>query len=124
EVNIGDTYIDVPLHRTDPGQVAVTLQIGYQGCKDNSLCYPPIKKTMPLVLAPVINSGGSVTGITAAIQSGAVSTAQTSTPMVSEHDSFTLKLMEGSVLFNVLLFFGAGLLLSFTPCVFPMIPIL
>ncbi|MEX2353279.1 MAG: protein-disulfide reductase DsbD, partial [Gammaproteobacteria bacterium] len=45
-------------------------------------------------------------------------------PMVSEQDSFTRKLVEGSILVNALLFFGAGLLLSFTPCVFPMIPIL
>jgi thiol:disulfide interchange protein DsbD len=125
EVNIGDTYIEVPLVRTDPGEVAVTLQIGYQGCKDNSLCYPPIKKTLPLILSPLIDSGGAVTsGLAAALPSTAVSSARTTAPMVSEHDSFTLKLMEGSVLFNVLLFFGAGLLLSFTPCVFPMIPIL
>ena len=32
--------------------------------------------------------------------------------------------MEGSLLGNTLFFFGAGLLLSFTPCVFPMVPIL
>ena len=44
--------------------------------------------------------------------------------MVSEQDSFTRKLMTGGIVLNTLMFFGAGLLLSMTPCVFPMIPIL
>lgn len=122
EVNIGDINIDVPLLRTEPGQVSVILQVGYQGCKDNSLCYPPIKKSVPLILSPVVNAG-DIAGVTAVVSATGVSPS-TAVPMVSEHDSFTLKLMEGSVFFNILLFFGAGLLLSFTPCVFPMIPIL
>ena len=38
--------------------------------------------------------------------------------------SFSQKLSEQSVVLNISLFFLAGLLLAFTPCVFPMIPIL
>jgi len=120
EVNIGDVDVDVPLIRENPAGVSIDLQAGYQGCKDNSLCYPPIKKTVPLILSP-LSGASAVTGVNAYPQTAA---SQLSTFMVSEQDSYTLRLIQGSVLLNILVFFGAGLLLSFTPCVFPMIPIL
>jgi len=40
EVNIGTFDIYIPIIRDNPGQIPVTLQYGYQGCKDNS----PLKK--------------------------------------------------------------------------------
>jgi len=43
---------------------------------------------------------------------------------MSEQDSITEKLKSGSMFLNIITFFGFGLLLSLTPCVFPMIPIL
>jgi thiol:disulfide interchange protein DsbD len=120
EVNIGALSIDVPLKRTVPGEATLTLQYGYQGCKDNSLCYPPIKKTASLLVPAQLQgstgrSGGNAVGIAA---------QQAPAGMVSEQDSFTRKLIGGGIILNSLLFFGAGLLLSLTPCVFPMIPIL
>jgi len=125
EVNIGNIDIDVPLSRTDPAETDIVLQVGYQGCKDNSLCYPPITKTVPLILAAVSDPADltAAAGLAAQISAGGT-VAGASAPMISEQDSFTQRLIEGSIWFNILLFFGAGLLLSFTPCVFPMIPIL
>lgn len=116
EINTGDVIVDVPLLRRDPGQVSVSLQVGYQGCKDNSLCYPPIKKVIPLILPPVGATAGPGTAIPA--------TTLPVAGMVSEQDSYTMRLIQDSVLLNMVIFFGAGLLLSLTPCVFPMIPIL
>jgi thiol:disulfide interchange protein DsbD len=101
----------------------VTLQLGYQGCKDDSLCYPPIKKSIPLILPAVSASGPGAGDNTAAVRAGSGMAAQAA-PMVSEQDAFTQKLIEGGILLNTLLFLAAGLLLSLTPCVFPMIPIL
>ena len=123
EVNIGTFDIDVPLIRNITDTVPVTFQYGYQGCKDNSLCYPPIKKTMPLILSalastPNINTGNPVANPNTGIA------AQFTVPRVSEQDRITARLMGEGVMLNVLLFFVAGLLLSLTPCVFPMIPIL
>lgn len=53
EVNIGDVVIDVPVQIEGTEDVSLTLQVGYQGCKENSICYPPIKRQVPLVLAGV-----------------------------------------------------------------------
>jgi thiol:disulfide interchange protein DsbD len=51
EVNTGDVVIDVPVRAAGENKVSFTLQVGYQGCKENSICYPPIKRQVPLVLA-------------------------------------------------------------------------
>ena len=89
----------------------VELSIAYQGCKEDSVCYPPIKKTL-LVAIPALNSPASVA--TESVQS----------PLISEQDAITQELKDKNLLLNILSFFGFGLLLSLTPCVFPMIPIL
>ena len=125
EINTGDIAIDVPLLRTQDSESPVTLQIGYQGCKDNSLCYPPIKKAVPLILSAVTAANSNVTGASnVSAQPEPFAGAAGGSIEISEQDEFTQKLKEGSLLLNILLFFGAGLLLAVTPCVFPMIPIL
>ena len=53
EINTGDVVINVPVQVRGNGEVVLTLQVGYQGCKENSICYPPIKQQVPLVLAGV-----------------------------------------------------------------------
>ena len=53
EINTGEVVIDVPIEVRGNGEVMLTLQVGYQGCKENSICYPPIKQQVPLVLAGV-----------------------------------------------------------------------
>jgi len=78
----------------------------YQGCAEAGLCYPPIKKTYTL------DSTTSDVG----------SFLKTSTS--SDQITISKQLYDESILANVLLFFIGGLLLGFTPCVFPMIPIL
>jgi thiol:disulfide interchange protein DsbD len=125
EVNTGEVGVDLPLVRNDPSALSITLRVGYQGCKDNSLCYPPIIKSVPLVMAPQsgVDSAGVGTVTAFPTGSGAIA-SQLPSAMVSAQDSYTLGLLEGNILLNMLVFFGAGLLLSLTPCVFPMVPIL
>jgi thiol:disulfide interchange protein DsbD len=114
--------VDVPVSRTGTSELPVSMKISYQGCKEDSICYPPIRKTIPLLLPEAgISSSGSnnppPVGINAAIDtSQAVE--------LSEQDTITQNLINGGLLLNIAAFFGFGLLLSFTPCVFPMIPIL
>ncbi|MCZ6525106.1 MAG: protein-disulfide reductase DsbD [Gammaproteobacteria bacterium] len=116
EVNVGDVQVDVPLIRQGTAEMPVTLSVAYQGCKEDSICYPPIKKQVPLVLSML-----SRTAEAATLQT--VSNPQDSRVM-SEQDAITQKLQDGGLLLNILAFFGFGLFLSLTPCVFPMIPIL
>lgn len=97
-----DTLTDVTFTDAAPA----TVQVRYQGCSEKGLCYPPQIKT--LSLSPV---------------TGAVAT---NTPVVTQsEDEFSGKLLTSGRWWQIVAgFFGAGLLLAFTPCVFPMIPIL
>lgn len=97
-----DTLADVTFTDAAPA----TVQVRYQGCSEKGLCYPPQIKT--LSLSPV---------------TGAVAT---NTPVVTQsEDEFSGKLLTSGRWWQIVAgFFGAGLLLAFTPCVFPMIPIL
>jgi thioredoxin:protein disulfide reductase len=94
-----------------PGQKTVDVKVTYQGCADAGLCYPPITKTVsvsmegaPAAIAATANAGGG--------------------EFVSEQDSYAEKIKNGNLFLVLLSFFGAGLLLAFTPCVLPMVPIL
>ncbi|MFA7094996.1 MAG: protein-disulfide reductase DsbD, partial [Gammaproteobacteria bacterium] len=89
---------------------SLTLQATYQGCAEAGICYPPMTKTVNLTLP------GTSLPATA---------AQTAPqPPLSEQDEIASRLAAGSTLLTIITFFGFGLLLSLTPCVFPMIPIL
>ena len=86
----------------------ISLTATYQGCSEKGLCYAPIKKTFNLTLS-VAQSG---------ISSSAENLNQDSS------DASTRILKTGNLWLIVSGFFIAGLILSFTPCVLPMIPIL
>ncbi len=81
----------------------------YQGCSEKGLCYAPQNKTFNLTL-PTLNSGAS--------------TSVASSGIASNDDKTTSALKSGNLWLVIAGFFIAGLLLSFTPCVLPMIPIL
>jgi len=90
------------------------LRIQYMGCAEAGLCYPPINKEIPL----------SVPANSAATAStGAAGQTATGTP-VSSQFNLADRLSSGSVWLNLGVFFLLGLGLAFTPCVFPMYPIL
>jgi thiol:disulfide interchange protein DsbD len=93
----------------------VTLKVVSQGCWDGGICYPPINQEARLELA--------ASGPFAA--TGAAPIAVPPAPTPTDESSRIAGLFKGGNLAVVLLsFFGFGLLLSLTPCVFPMIPIL
>jgi thiol:disulfide interchange protein DsbD len=98
---------DVPVVAA-AGVTEVPLEITYQGCADAGLCYPPIKKSVVVRLAST----------TVAAADGVPE------PMRSEQDLLADKIRDGNLLAVLATFFGFGLLLAFTPCVLPMVPIL
>jgi thiol:disulfide interchange protein DsbD len=97
----------VPVTRA-AGVDSIELDVGYQGCADAGLCYPPVTKKMAIDMPPP----------------GTAPPGDASAPMVSEQDRLANLLATGSVFAVVATFFGIGLLLSYTPCVLPMVPIL
>jgi thiol:disulfide interchange protein DsbD len=111
----------IPLLRSDGDQGQVVLKTRYQGCADAGLCYPPIDKTMTLSL-PGVNDAVAASPPAVAAP-GTPAGAAPAAPR-SEQDRIAASLASGSTWVTVATFFGFGLLLAFTPCVFPMIPIL
>lgn len=95
------------------------LKVGYQGCAEAGLCYPPETREYTLDL----KASADVTGAATSVAAKPGSASSKAAPR-SEQDRLASMLAEGSFWITVLTFFGFGLLLAFTPCVFPMIPIL
>ncbi len=109
QINTGTVVVHLPLARTPGPALPLTLKIGYQGCEDGVVCYPPISRKVSLVLPAFSGTGAAGPGPgTASTDAGSLQST------LSRH----------GLVFDGLLFFGFGLLLAFTPCVFPMIPIL
>ncbi|TCJ17102.1 protein-disulfide reductase DsbD [Parasulfuritortus cantonensis] len=115
------------------GGATLVVNASYQGCSEKGICYPPIDKTITL---PVMPSAGASPEPAAepAAQAPAPAAAQTgpaapaadaaTAPAASETDKVAALLQGGNFWLVVVSFFGFGLLLALTPCVFPMIPIL
>ena len=101
---------DLPINRANSSAQTITLQASYQGCADRGVCYPPMTKKIDLEL-PVMQEITPGTNIKPA-------------SMLSEQDQIVQSLQQDSLAMTLLSFFGFGLLLSLTPCIFPMIPIL
>jgi thiol:disulfide interchange protein DsbD len=100
----------------------IAIVVEYQGCSEQGLCYPPIEKTFQVSLQDHSKTASSVTTsgkLDPEIMAVAVH------PVAETEESTIAQLFKnGSFWLIVSFFFGAGLLLAFTPCVFPMIPIL
>ncbi len=113
--------LNVPLSlaRENTAATDVVLVVGYQGCAEIGICYPPQKKRFELSLP-----AGSAEAPAAAAASPAPAATAAPAAKVSEQDSLATALAGENKALTVLTFFGLGLLLAFTPCVFPMIPIL
>ncbi|WP_440874959.1 protein-disulfide reductase DsbD [Thalassotalea sp. PLHSN55] len=103
-----------------------SLTIKYQGCADKGLCYPPKRINIPLdMVDPASAQQAVLTALSDSEQAEAASTAasQSSAPQSEQH-RLAQSLQNDSLLWVLIAFFFGGLLLSFTPCVFPMYPIL
>ncbi len=99
-----------------------SLKLKYQGCADVGVCYSPVKKIFKLADL----KGFSNLTYTANESSTSKITNKNSVNIdaKSEQDAIALSLASDNFMLTLVSFFGFGLLLAFTPCVFPMIPIL
>jgi thioredoxin:protein disulfide reductase len=148
----------VPVARASAAELALPLQVTYQGCATAGLCYPPITKEITVSMpsgngggaagsaagagagnfssasgASAASSGGSVSGLTSATggaatgvsgSAGSSDASSATGAYVSEQDRFATLIKSGNTFLMLGGFFLAGLVLAFTPCVLPMVPIL
>lgn len=104
-----ETYYDgftvlLPLERQPHVGDKASLLVTYQGCAEKGICYPPIKKNVVLDLLPIDTAQAALSSPTGKGSGG---------PNI---DSGFWGYVLGA--------FGVGLLLTFTPCVLPLVPIM
>lgn len=116
EFGLVDVYYDVveieiPYTRSQAvNQLAI--EAAFQGCEDGKICYPPESRLVTVDL-PMAKQLIDETKTVATPSAG-----------MSETQQLTADIADNPMWLTVLKFLGFGLLLSLTPCVFPMIPIL
>ena len=130
--------VPLPLQRAAGPATSLHLVATFQGCQTGGICYPPMTRTIALdVGAAVVGAaeaaipGTSIAAsaaptfaASAAPASVAAAAPAAAAPIEAEDTRLAAALAGKSRWLAVLGFFGAGLLLAFTPCVLPMIPIL
>lgn len=93
------------------GAHASTATLHWQGCADAGICYPPqtLRLALPAAAGPAAPA--------ASVESTPVS------PSLAEDEALARRLAGGGIAAAVAVFFGLGVLLAFTPCTLPMVPI-
>ncbi len=95
------------------------LEVKFQGCSKAGLCYAPMSKKTTVTLGSNTSSNTIISDVKEE-QKQEVQKSEN----INETDSIANTLKDGSIILVLATFFGFGLLLALTPCVFPMIPIL
>jgi thioredoxin:protein disulfide reductase len=130
--------VDVPVEK---GAASVPVTVGYQGCAEKGLCYPPATAEIKVDLkalgatadAVKMQANGDLFGGGQQTSAAAAPVAENIKPKQAPEqkntaqaatDSIASTLASGSLFKTMGVFCLAGLLLSFTPCVLPMVPIL
>jgi len=144
--------VPVPLQRTRPDAANVALTATFQGCQDDGICYPPMTRTVRIALPPgqvaapvattapgdavapnvaaasadeaVALPAGQDAAPVAGASGSSAPTPRSSTESLADDSRIARALSGPNRWWTLVTFFGFGLLLAFTPCVLPMIPIL
>ncbi|WP_233432812.1 protein-disulfide reductase DsbD [Solemya velum gill symbiont] len=122
DVYHGLVTVDVPLNRVSNDHVV--LNAGYQGCAEIGICYPPQKKQLSF---PFSTADASMAAVAQPVEPTPVPQTVDVKPMgpLCDDVSGANATFGNKGFWTIILsFFIIGALLSLTPCVFPMIPIL
>jgi thiol:disulfide interchange protein DsbD len=129
----GEVVIVARLRREPSGAQTARLKADYQGCAEIGVCYPPLSQTLSVALPAVGHAANTPPAISQIPPSAKASEGDLKSPTAevradpasneAEQDRLARLLGEQRFL-AIPAFFGFGLLLAFTPCVFPMVPIL
>ncbi|NNF17933.1 MAG: protein-disulfide reductase DsbD [Gammaproteobacteria bacterium] len=106
----------VPVSRASKEGGELLIEAGFQGCAEDAICYPPGVQSFKVTIPPA-----TTTASTAQMTSGG---SGSNALQVSEQDKLAGLISTGALPAVLATFFGLGLLLAFTPCVLPMVPIL
>ncbi|MCL1113808.1 MULTISPECIES: protein-disulfide reductase DsbD [Shewanella] len=113
------SFVEIPVGIKQANADAV-IHVTFMGCAEGTLCYPPTKNEVKL--NAVAENDGTVTA-KKVIGAPDEATTKAAAP-ITQQDSLNQMLQNDSLLWTLLIFFGLGIGLALTPCVFPMYPIL
>jgi thiol:disulfide interchange protein DsbD len=102
----------LPVSRGSKDAFTLPLKVTYQGCAEAGLCYSPITETFNVKM-PRATKVSAVSSTGSSAEGG----------FISEQDRLASLIRTGNIFLMSGAFFLAGLLLAFTPCVLPMVPI-
>jgi thiol:disulfide interchange protein DsbD len=133
ETYTGTLAVDLPVKAGTAAPFA--LKVGYQGCADAGLCYPPAEVALNVdpaapgaIRVAAVDGQGAAPAAPAAPAAAAPAAPQAAAASGEPHEddsSLAQRTLKSGSLWRIgLAFMAFGLLLSFTPCVLPMVPIL
>ena len=101
--------------QVESNDTAFTFVVAYQGCSKEGFCYPPTKKSFDINFTQAFGNDTAANHIVTNQSISELVTDQYGVQSILAHDQHG---------FLLLIFLGLGILLAFTPCVLPMLPIL
>ncbi len=123
------SYVELPLALKEAA-AGSKVQVTFMGCAEGKLCYPPTKRDVNLE-AVAANDGKlakkkAIIGDDYAAKQAAQNAPANpeSQAPITQQDSLSQMLANDSLMWTLVIFFGLGIGLALTPCVFPMYPIL
>jgi len=119
QVYYGQVEIPVLFDRPAGEAIDIKLEASFQGCRDGDICYPPMSRVVTFRMPAAEAAIGQVVPQ----ESRAATPASAKAVPFTEQDKLA-SLLTSHPARAIAAFFVAGLLLAFTPCVFPMVPIL
>jgi len=127
EVYHHELAASVPVARSSGGELELPLEVTYQGCADAGLCYPPQTKSVVVRLPGSAGSGSGgarKSGVSGGTGSKGASAPGTPGGAAFLSQEWFSNALRGNLLVALACFYLGGLVLSLTPCVLPMVPIL
>ena len=118
------SFVEIPVGIKEASNEA-TFKVTFMGCAEGTLCYPPT--TRDVILSQVAANDGKVAQakkVIGAPQATDSDDTAPSTAPITQQDTLSQMLQNDSLLWTLVIFFGLGIGLALTPCVFPMYPIL
>jgi thiol:disulfide interchange protein DsbD len=119
--NFGSVEIYHDSLQADMAATSGSVTVTYQGCQDEGICYPPVSRT----LAP-LGAGTTVSADSSVSETPDSRTEPKESDLTLSQDKGVIEGLQarGGITFVLAGFFFFGMLLAFTPCMFPMFPIL
>jgi thiol:disulfide interchange protein DsbD len=119
-----DLTIKIPVIDAGDNSRPLAVKVSYQGCSEAGICYPMAHKNVELDVSGFSTQMIAATTVNNETNASAATANQPAKAVQSEQDALANMLVSDNIFIALLTFFLIGLGLAFTPCVFPMIPIL